>query len=151
MWRTFCSGTFLWEGNFSSVKGCVDMVVTSVFCTLRHLSTNGADWTTQTVGSVVHVSVCFTQSFDWMKAVSQFWNFFLICAFRHEESHPSKPCPWPHSSLAVGSLWRKPDTDLCCVPVLSSSQVLLQRRDRHLRSMLAFFLCSLCGSWPSRI
>lgn len=37
------------------------------------------------------------------------------------------------------------------VPVTQRRVLTCLRRDRHLRSMLTFSLCSLCGSWPSGV
>lgn len=64
-------------GNFSVklsgvsiLGGCVDKVVMSVFCTLRRLNTSEGRVNGTGCWQCV-ACVCFTQSFDWIKAASQ--------------------------------------------------------------------------------
>lgn len=119
MWHTFCSGTSL-----SSKKGCVDKVVTSVFCTQTSKYKWGQIELCRLLAmSCMCLSALLRALIGWRQYLSSRTLFLFVLCVMRSPIHPNHAPD--HSSLAVGSLWRKPDTDLSRAPVLSS-QVLLQ-------------------------
>lgn len=143
MWRTFCPGTSL-----SSEKGCVDKVVTSVFCTLSHLSTSEGRLNYAGCWQCL-ACVCLFYSELWLDEGSISVLELCSCLCFSSWGVPSiqtMPLATPHLLLGPSE---GNQTQTCIVSLYSprlrfsysarvsgKSSYLLEKR--HLRSMLAF-------------
>lgn len=144
MWCTFCSGTSL-----SSEKRCVDKVVTSVFCTLRHLSTS--EGRLNYTGCCQCLScVCLLYSELWLDegsiSVLELCSYLCFASWG-VPSIQTMPLATPHLLLGPSEgnqtqTWvvhlYSPLKLSYSAPVSGKSSYLLEKR--HLRSMLAFSL-----------
>lgn len=156
MWRTFCSGTSL-----SSEKGCVDKVVTSVFCALSHLSTSEGRLNYAGCWQCV-ACVYLLYSELWLEegsiSVLELCSYLCFSSWG-VPSMQTMPLATPHLLLGP-SEGNQTQTCICaCTLLLSGSLTVPVSQGRVLicfEACLPFpfwgeSLFSLCGSWPSRV